>query len=77
MAKNSFLALLFLTGAFLDGASQTSEISGIITSTADVENVNVVNITSQTNSITDASGKFIIEVRRQDTLQFFSLVHLP
>lgn len=77
MAKTSCLVLLFFMGAVSRMASQTIEISGTITSNADVENVNVVNITSRTYSITDVNGKFIIEAKLGDTLRFSSLVHKP
>ncbi|MBU3821912.1 carboxypeptidase-like regulatory domain-containing protein [Flavobacteriaceae bacterium XHP0103] len=75
MTKTNCLVLLFCMGAIMQGASQTIEISGWVKSSADVENVNVVNVTSHMYAITDVNGKFYIEVKLNDSLRFSSLLH--
>ncbi|QRM88119.1 hypothetical protein FG167_02395 [Lacinutrix sp. WUR7] len=48
--------------------SQTIEIHGEIRSIGDVENIHIINKTSQKFTITNAKGKFVIPVKRNDTL---------
>ena len=76
MTKTNCLLLLLILVAVLETASQTIEISGLVTSSVDLENINIINITSHTNALTDANGQFRIEANLNDTLQFSSLVHM-
>lgn len=57
--------------------SQSVILQGQIKAGSDLENINVMNITGNTNTITDAQGRFSIQVRLHDTLVFSSLVYKP
>ncbi|SFZ93782.1 hypothetical protein SAMN05428642_103331 [Flaviramulus basaltis] len=57
--------------------SQSIEISGKVESKTDVENIHVINKTSQVFTITNVSGNFNITGKLNDTIVFSSLQHKP
>ncbi|MFH4967801.1 carboxypeptidase-like regulatory domain-containing protein [Gaetbulibacter sp. M240] len=57
--------------------SQSVILQGRIKAGSDLENINVLNITGKVNTITDAQGRFSIQVQLYDTLVFSSLVYKP
>lgn len=65
-------AILFL---FQLGMSQSVEITGRVQSSADVENIHVINKTAQKFTITNRLGEFTIPVSLKDTLNFSSVQH--
>ena len=71
------LYILFLICSFASHqlVGQTIILHGKVLTTQDAENVHVINKTSKKNTITNSSGLFNIEVKRQDTLIFSSLQH--
>lgn len=71
--KIKLLVVVLLLFQF--GRSQSVTISGNVESTADVENIHVINTTAQKFTITDKSGAFVIPVRLYDTLKFSSVQH--
>ncbi|MGY0393226.1 hypothetical protein ACW5R3_11795 [Bizionia sp. KMM 8389] len=57
------------------GYAQTELIQGVIQSTADVENIHVINKTAQRFTISNAQGAFKIGASLNDTLVFSSVQH--
>ena len=57
--------------------AQYIDIAGKVESTADVENIHVINKTAKKFTITDARGVFTIPVSLNDTLSFSSVQHEP
>lgn len=55
--------------------AQSVEITGVVESTGDVENIHVINKTAQKFTITNILGGFKIPVRLNDTLSFSSIQH--
>lgn len=61
--------------SFQLGVSQSVEITGSVESSADVENIHVINKTAQKFTITNRLGEFTIPVSLNDTLSFSSVQH--
>lgn len=57
--------------------AQSVEITGVVESTGDVENIHVINKTAQKFTITNTLGGFKIPVRLNDTLSFSSVQYQP
>lgn len=55
--------------------AQVVFIRGIIQSEVNIENIHVINTTSQKFTVTDNQGSFTIPVRLNDTLKFSSIQH--
>lgn len=70
--KNTFI-ILFVTAFFPVMYSQTIVIKGVISGKNDVENISVLNITSNHITLTDRDGKFNIGVEENDILRFSSV----
>ena len=56
---------------------QSIELTGKVKSTTDVENIHVINKTSNVFTITDKEGKFKILAKLNDTISFSSIQHVP
>jgi len=56
--------------------AQSVILEGQINADSDLENINVMNISGQVNTITDAQGRFRIIVQSRDTLVFSSLLYI-
>ena len=69
--KIGFLVVFFLTFTFT--FSQTFEIQGVVTGSSDVENIHVINKTSNMFATTNKLGAFNIKVKLSDTLVFSSV----
>ncbi|MFS4483783.1 hypothetical protein ACKGJY_12250 [Hyunsoonleella sp. 2307UL5-6] len=68
------LKLFFISLFFVQlSTSQSVEITGIVESSGDVENIHVINKTAQKFTITNTSGGFVIPVNLNDTLSFSSV----
>ncbi|WMI64329.1 carboxypeptidase-like regulatory domain-containing protein [Aestuariibaculum sp. YM273] len=67
-----FIGLSFMLFTFF-GFSQAVEISGVVNSLGDVENIHVLNKAEQAFTITNATGEFKIEAKLNDTIQFSSV----
>ncbi|GGD24553.1 hypothetical protein [Hyunsoonleella pacifica] len=59
------------------GIAQSTEITGVVKSNVDVENIHVINKTAQKFTVTDSRGKFTIPVSLNDTLSFSSVQYQP
>ncbi|WP_445956333.1 hypothetical protein [Yeosuana sp.] len=77
MIKTKYLFVLLIIGQFHNVVSQTVEISGKIDSKTDVENINIINKTSQYFTISNKDGEFKILAKLNDTLMFSSMLHKP
>ncbi|MFS4483784.1 hypothetical protein ACKGJY_12255 [Hyunsoonleella sp. 2307UL5-6] len=55
--------------------AQSLEITGVVKSSADVENIHVINKTAHKFTITNTLGGFVIPVNLNDTLSFSSVQH--
>lgn len=71
MAEIRVLLFFLLLGSGL--AAQTIEISGMVVGTEEVENIHVINKTSNKFATTNSLGAFKIEVKLSDTLVFSSI----
>ncbi|MBD0836410.1 hypothetical protein ICJ84_13290 [Aestuariibaculum suncheonense] len=69
-----FIVLSFILSSFLS-FSQVVEISGVVNSLVEVENIHVLNKAEQDFTITNAKGEFKIKAKLNDTIRFSSLVH--
>lgn len=69
------LIFLFLIVNFQTAFSQTVEITGRITTSLEVENIHVINKTSQVFTTTNAFGGFKISAKLNDVLHFTSIQH--
>ncbi|MBD0832402.1 carboxypeptidase-like regulatory domain-containing protein [Aestuariibaculum sediminum] len=58
------------------GYAQVVELSGVVTSFEEVENIHVINKTENIYAITNAKGEFKIKAKLKDTLVFSSVQHL-
>lgn len=67
--------LCFLSADILSAQSITLE--GQVIADSDVENINVMNVTSKVNTITDVKGRFRITAKLHDTIIFSSLIYKP
>ncbi|OEK09058.1 hypothetical protein A8C32_14310 [Flavivirga aquatica] len=67
-----FIVILVLL-SFRVVFSQSIEISGKVESNIGIENIHVINKTSQVFTITDSKGSFIITAKINDTLTFSSI----
>lgn len=72
----SFVILIGFFG-FEKIHAQTVEISGKVESKNDVENIHVINKTSQSFAITNATGNFNITGKLNDTIVFSSVQYKP
>jgi len=70
--KSCFLVVLYCL-AFSTIYSQTIEIDGVVAGSADVENIHVINKTSNKFTTTNKLGAFAIEVNLSDTIVFSSV----
>ncbi|MCH4553669.1 hypothetical protein [Aestuariibaculum lutulentum] len=70
----NFIFISFMLFSYF-GFSQTVEISGMVNSFVEVENIHVLNKAEQAFTITNAQGEFKIKAKLNDTIQFSSLVH--
>jgi hypothetical protein len=77
MLKNKHLLFLIVLLFIQTISSQSIEIFGKIESKIDIENIHVINKTSEVFVITNASGAFNITVKMNDTLMFSSVLHKP
>ncbi|WP_338357275.1 carboxypeptidase-like regulatory domain-containing protein [Yeosuana marina] len=77
MVKIKHVIIIFISFQFQDAFSQSVEIQGKIESDLNVENINVINKTSQFFTITDSEGRFKIRAKLNDTLLFSSIQHKP
>ncbi len=75
--KNRFYIFLLVMLFSKIGIAQSTEISGRVESSADVENIHVINKTAQKFTITNVLGEFTIPVKLNDTLSFSSVQHEP
>jgi len=66
-------ALLICLVCFQMSWSQTVDIQGEVKSNDDLENIHIINKTSQKFTITNAKGKFVIPVKLNDTLVVSSI----
>ncbi|MFD0836772.1 hypothetical protein ACFQ0I_13420 [Mariniflexile aquimaris] len=69
---------LFILFVFLNcrtSFSQSVEITGIVKSNIDVENIHVINKTAQIFTVTNSKGEFIIGANLSDTIIFTSIQH--
>jgi hypothetical protein len=66
-------ALLICLACFQMSWSQTIDIQGEVKGSNDVENIHIINKTSQKFTITNAKGKFVISVKLKDTLVVSSI----
>jgi hypothetical protein len=69
--KAGFLVVFCLI--FSSIYSQTTEIEGVVVGSADVENIHVINKTSNKFTTTNKLGAFSIQVKLSDTLVFSSV----
>lgn len=74
MTKTSYFFLLFLV-VLQYGFSQTINLLGQVQSTANVENIHVINKTAQRFTVTNQKGVFRLQVSLNDTLVFTSIQH--
>lgn len=72
-----YVIALFCIFNFHDGFCQTIEIYGKVESKVDVENIHIINKTSQVFTITNDKGGFKIIVKLNDTLVLSSIQHRP
>lgn len=70
--KSYFLVVLCCF-VFSSIYSQTIKIEGVVAGSADVENIHVINKTSNKFTTTNKLGAFIIEVKLADTIVFSSV----
>ena len=56
---------------------QSIELSGMVRSTTDVENIHVINKTSKVFTTTNKNGEFKILAKLNDTINFSSIQHEP
>ncbi len=77
MVKIKHVLIIFISIQFQDAFSQLVEIQGKVESNLNVENINVINKTSQFFTITDSTGRFKIRAKLNDTLLFSSIQHKP
>src|SRR5690554_5869796 len=75
MKKTKLFFFLFLVFGLHLIYSQTVEITGIVTTALDAENIHVINKTAQVFTTTNAFGSFRISAKLNDTLQFSSIQH--
>ncbi len=75
MVKIKHVLIIFISIQFQDAFSQSVEIQGKVESNLNVENINVINKTSQFFTITDSTGRFKIRAKLNDTLLFSSIQH--
>lgn len=68
MKKNSFIFILFLVLTI--GYSQNTDLSGDVSGEEGLENIHVINRSQKLFTTTDVSGKFIIEAKSGDTIEF-------
>ncbi|MEP1489759.1 MAG: hypothetical protein ABJK28_15160 [Algibacter sp.] len=61
---------------FFQGFGQTIEVEGVIKSNSEIENIHVINKTSQFFTVTDRNGEFKIEAKLRDTIMFSSIQHV-
>tara|TARA_R110002073_G_scaffold319700_1_gene494470 strand:+ start:1653 stop:2447 length:795 start_codon:yes stop_codon:yes gene_type:complete len=73
MIKTKVFFLVVFSFIFSSIYSQTVEIDGIIAGNADVENIHVINKTSNKFTTTNMLGAFTIPVKLSDTLVFSSI----
>lgn len=73
MSRVLFVVILTVTSFYIQG--QSIEISGRVVGQMNIENIHVINKTSQIFTITDKNGLFTIGVKRNDTLTFSSIQH--
>lgn len=71
-----FIILSFMLFSYF-AVSQTVEITGVVKSVAEVENIHVLNKVEREFTITNANGEFKIRAKLNDTIHFSSLVHHP
>ena len=71
--KVSFFILIFFITQTL--VSQNVEISGIVESNNNIENIHVINKTAQVFTVTNSKGEFTISASLNDSLMFTSVQH--
>ena len=69
----SYLLVVLCCFVFSSIYSQTIEIEGVVTGNTDVENIHVINKTSNKFTTTNKLGAFIIDVKISDTIVFSSV----
>lgn len=73
MERNKIVILIALFFTIYEGQSQTKDIKGLIIANSDVENIHVINKTSQKFTTTNAKGEFTIQAKLMDTIVFSSV----
>lgn len=68
-----FVVLVWISFQFTD--AQSIEISGMVKSKTNIENIHVINKSAQVFTVTDIRGEFIITAKLNDTLKFSSIQH--
>ncbi len=77
MIRNRHYTIFFTMFCCYFSFAQTIQIAGTIKSDVNVENIHVINKTSQKFTITDKYGKFKIPASLNDTISFSSVQHKP
>lgn len=71
--KKSCFIILFITVCFQFMHSQIIEIKGKVKGIGNIENIHVINVTSNFYAITNKNGEFNVNVKLNDTLKFSSI----
>ena len=75
MFKTTHISFLLFLLPFQKGMSQSTDISGVVESDKDVENIHVINKTAQLFTVTNSKGEFKISASINDTLIVTSIQH--
>lgn len=73
MKKISVFTFFMIVCCFNLAHSQIIEINGKVFGMSDLNNINVLNLSSKKNAITNEEGKFNIKVKENDTLMISSI----
>jgi len=73
LIRSRFIFQLLFCFGFTAVWSQTAQLTGLITGNGDVENIHVINRTSNLFTTTNALGVFRITATYKDTIQFTSV----
>jgi len=75
MFKTTHISFLLFLLPFQNIMSQSTDISGVVESDKDVENIHVINKTAQLFTVTNSKGEFKISASINDTLIVTSIQH--
>lgn len=76
MLKTRLFVLLLICFSLQVMYCQSVEVIGEITSNGNVENIHITNKTTQTFTVTDKNGRFMMPVKLNDTLTVSSIQHV-